>query len=325
MKRSLPWALTLVLAAPLMGEATASDPVFGFEGPRIAGADLSLAWGDTKLIFGGGWEGIDVGRQWATGDPRPATDPTEGSFIANGAVKLKQTWVFEELDLWTSVGVLGQGDLGLGPPEASFVADKKGGTFGFVQTGLTRNRMKVNSHQVRSGTFVEALVEVGPALLSVRATDYLKLSVATSALFPLWDLEGPRQSWSGVLGFRANAQWIGGASVPLFLLEPTEVRGYQRLLDTQFRSVATTELRLGLPSLWGDADLVPMVFTFGEGGWYQGYSNAPASASRSGWLSSIGAGVGMTVFGATTPTLSLALPLSEESTLWWKFHFNLRF
>jgi hypothetical protein len=324
MKHSFFFWVTLVVAGTLSAEGT--DPVISFEGPRIVGADVGLAWGPTKLILGSGYENIDVGRSWATGDPRPASDPTDSPFIANEIAKLKQTWALGEADLWVVVGVLGQGDLGLGDRSDAFVADRRGGAFGFFQTGVTRDRRTANAHQVRSGTFAEAFVEAGPALLSVRGTDYFKASVATSALVPLWDLEGGRQTWSGVLGLRANAQYIDGASVPLLLLEPTEVRGYHRLLDTKFRSVATSELRVGLPSLWGDADLIPVVLAFAEGGWYQGYANAPASASgRSGWLASVGAGVGMTVFGLTTPTLTVALPLVEESALWWKVNFNVRF
>ncbi len=114
-------------------------------------------------------------------------------------------------------------------------------------------------------------------------------------------------------------------NVPIPLLEPTEVRGYHRLLDTKFRSVATSELRVGLPSLWGAHDLVPVVFAFTEGGWYAGYDQASTASGRNGWLLSSGAGLGLSLFGFATPTLTVALPWIEESQAWWKINFDLVF
>jgi hypothetical protein len=39
----------------------------------------------------------------------------------------------------------------------------------------------------------------------------------------------------------------------------------------------------------------------------------------------VGAGFGLTVFGYVTPTLTVALPLTNESGLWWAANFDLRF
>lgn len=317
----------ILLLGSVASFASAQAPEISFEGPRILGADVGLTWGSTKLFLGAGWETLDVGRDLTSGSPRGASSPSVPLTFPDGLVKVRQSWIFEEFVFWTGPGLLFHGDLGLGGPTSGRLVDRRGGSFAFFQTGVTRDRRSVNSHGVVSGTFFEAFVEASPQALSSRSTDYTKVSFATSGFWPLWDLEGDRQLFSGTLALRGNAQWIDGASVPLLLLEPTEVRGYHRLLDTRFRSVATAELRLGLPSLWGPADLVPVVLLFGEGGWYSGYANAPQPvADKSGWLSSMGAGVGVAVFGSASPTLTVALPLSDgEASLWWKFNFTLRF
>lgn len=307
--------------------AQEAESEWGFEGPRIIGADFSWTRGSLKVVAGGGWQQVDVGRDWSTGLLRPVNKPKESPFVANGSVSVRQTWSLDEADLWVGAGVLGHGDLGAGAGVPAFVADRNGGVLGFVRAGVTRNRKTVNAHQVPQGTSVELKGEAGPSFLSVRGTDYHRLDLAASWFVPVWDLEGPAQLFSGVAGFRANARWIGGASVPLLLLESTEIRGYHRLFDSQFRSVATGELRIGLPSLVGPADLVPVLFGFAEGGWYRGYSNVAAPVSGTeGWLASAGAGFGMTVLGLTTPTLTVAVPLVDrEPELWWTIDFDLRF
>lgn len=159
----------------------------------------------------------------------------------------------------------------------------------------------------------------------MHGTGYLRASATSTLLVPLWDLEGVNHLFSGVLALRANARWLDGAAVPVLLLEPTEVRGYHALYDTRFRSVATGEIRVGLPSLWGVSDLVPVVLGFTEGGWYAGYADSATAGTRSGWLASVGGGLGLSLWNALTPTLSVALPLVGESAPWWTLNANLRF
>lgn len=307
--------------------AVAEAPLaFNFEGPRIFGSDFSLSSGPLTWYFGGGFETVDLGREAKTGLPLGASQPSVGEWVANGMTEVRYTYDAGELLLWVGAGVLAHGDLGMGSPAVSYSLDHKGGVLGFGRLGLTRNRLVTNDHRLKTGSFANFVLETGPKVLSVRGTDYWKAALATSWFVPLWDLEGAQQTSWGELGFRANAQWIDGTAVPILLLEEREVRGYYRILDTKFRSVATAEFRTGLPSLWGPANLVPVLLAFVEGGWYYGYSDAPASVSgRSGWLASTGAGLGLNVFGFTTLTLTAAVPLLEDSGFWWKFNFNVRF
>lgn len=315
-------ALALALAAGSLGAVEVGGPEFSFEGPRIVGADLGLSWDSLKLTAGAGYENWEFGRD-AAGVPKARRSDW---WIADGTLRLQQTWKVAETDLWTAVGTTAFSSLGA-EPQASLTGDLAGSVFGFFQTGVTWNRFIRGPHGVREGTAIQAFVEAGPALASSSGSDYYKVSFRSAALVPLWNLEAPAHLFSGSLGFRANAQWTDGTEVPFLLLEPTEVRGYHQMLDTRFRSVATAEWRVGLPSLWNDHDLVPMVFAFTEGGYYAGYANAPAAVSgRNGWLASAGTGFGLSVMGLTTVNATVALPLADtESDLWWTANFNLRF
>jgi len=319
----------LVLITTLTLGAETPTPRFSVEGVRLLGGDVGVSLDGWKLAAGAGYESPDFDRDRFSGDPLPTPGAAKdyGRLLINGDLKLSYTWKFPEADLWAGVGVLGHGNLGTGAAAAGLFPDLDGNTFGFTMVGATRDRRHVNDHGVISGTLVEASAEWGPPVLSVRSTDYRKLSFASSSLTPLWDLPGPGHLFSGTLGFRLNAQWIDGPVVPVPLLEPTEVRGYYRTLDTKFRSVATTELRLGLPSLWGAHDVVPVIFAFTEGGWYLGYADASAATSdRSGWLASSGLGLGLSIWGLTTLTFTAGLPWADgETALWWRANFNLRF
>jgi hypothetical protein len=329
--------LTALAAVVLTAGAGAQDLKapgihIGVAGVRLFGGDLALTYGDWTLTGGAGWETLSVGRGWASGaviQPQSTSDkaPFNDWLFRNAGGEVRHSWLFPEAKVWVAAGALGYENFGLGPASAGQFPDQDGGLYAFGRAGVTKDDRTVNDHGVVTGVFAEAFGEYGPAWLAVRGTDYLKLSAQSSALVPLWDLPGPNHLFSGVLGFRADAQWIDGAKVPLPLLEPTEVRGYYRTLDTRLRSVATAELRVKGPSLWGPHDFVPVVFAFGEGGWYAGYADAPAAdAGRTGWLAGIGLGLGLDVLGLTTPTLTFGLPLADgDSGLWMKINFNLRF
>lgn len=320
-------------AGLLSAQSEPSDDLsFGFVGPRIFGADVSLAQGPWKLVMGAGWESYQLGRELDSGVPvvpegSRSEEPYASDWYPGALVMVIHTWSLPESDLWVSAGAQGYGNFGAGSAHSGVFSDWNGNSLGFAEVGLTRDRREEGPHGVSQGTFVEAFAEWGPGALSVRGTDYYKLSFQSSVRVPLWNLEAPAHLFSGTLALRANVRWIDGEAVPVVLLENTEVRGYHQLLDTRLRSVASAEVRVGLPSLWEDHNLVPVVLVFTEGGWYSGYANAPASVSdRSGWLASVGAAAGMAFFGAVTPTMQVALPLvGDESDLWWKFSFNLKF
>jgi len=325
--------LGLVVTLGLGAQGTPAGPRLSIEGARLFGGDLGLTWGDWKAFGGAGWETLDLGRDLATGAPvdlRPGVDrtkPFHEETYRNLGGFVRYRWSLAEAELWAGAGALGWENFGVGDPAPGRFSDRTGGLFAYGRLGATRDRQTVNDRGVKTGTFAEALVEAGPSAASVRRTDYAKVSWVSSALVPLWDLPGPSHRFSGVLGLRGDAQWIDGQNVPVPLLEPTEVRGTYRTFDTKVRSVATAELRVKGPSLWGAHDLVPVAFGFVEGGWWAGYADAPAAqAGRSGWLAGTGVGVGLDVGGLTTPTLTLGLPLAGgDSGLWSKLSFNLRF
>ena len=328
------WTLIFLLlsAASVWSEAE-RVPDFRFEGPRWnwgvvpTGGDVSLTWNSTKWFLGAGYEAFGFGRDAITGQPLEHSAPLETFSFFDASTFVRHSWPWENRSLWVVAGAIGYTNpWGAAAPTTRF-PDREGGAFGLAQVGITQDLRHANGHGTLSGTFWEVSAWGGPGFLSTGGTDFYRLAVTSAAFFPLWDLEGPRQLFSGVLSLRANAQWIDGIAPPLVLQELTEVRGYHRKLDTRLRSVVTSELRVRLPTIWGVHDLVPVLLFFTEGGWYQGYSNASSTeSSRSGWLSSAGAGLGLSVFGAATPTLTVALPLSDgEFDLWWKINFSLRF
>lgn len=306
--------------------AVAEDTEVGLKDVRILGAEVAARWGAHQLLVSGGWNLTSVGRDLETGRPLAVDESSTGLAIPDARVLTRSTWPLGEVDLWAGAGLWGQGHFGLGSTGSGVFSDRAGGLMGLGQVGLSWNKRISNARGVRSGPVVDAVVEVGPRFLSVRGTDYLRAELRTSTLLTLWDLEGGVHLFSGTLGLRANASWLDGSALPLLVLQPTEVRGYRQAFESRLRTVASAELRVGLPSVLGASDLVPMVFGFVEGGGWAGYANAPASHSdHRGWLASAGTGFGLTVFGYVTPTFTLALPLVAEADLWWAANFDLRF
>lgn len=321
MKRTVS-VVTAVFLAWLALPVAAEDLDFSIEGPRIVGGDVGLALGPWKLTGGAGYENWELGRDAATGTP---TLEKLNWWALSGTSQLSYRWDTPEALFWAGAGGTGVSALGSAPTSAAF-SDLGGTAWAYVQAGALRDRRTKGPHGVVEGHFLQLSAEASPSFLSVTANDYYKVAFRSGVLIPLWNLDAPAHLFSGTLGFRANAQWIDGRSVPVALLEPTEVRGYQNNRESKFRSVVSTELRMGLPSLWGDHNLVPMVFAFADGGWYAGYADAPAAWSgASGWLAGVGGGVGLGVWGLATPTFSVGLPLVDDSGLWYKINFNLRF
>jgi len=307
---------------------TAQELEPSIEGVRIYGGDVGLTWGPWKLVAGGGWEELDLGRDSETGlvlEPTTTrVDPVVALPFPNAAATFGFTQKDTPVQPWALVGVWGHGNLGTEASSGAF-PDLDGNTFAFLRSGVTYDGRTEAMRGVSQGVAVEAYAEWGPRWMAVRPTDYVKVNLSTSWRIPLWILPAPDPLFAGTLALRANAGWIDGDQVPVPLLEGTEVRGYHQLFDTQFRSVVSSELRVSLPSLWGDHDLVPVVLAFTEGGWYRGYADTPSGADASGWLASVGAGAGLAIFGAVTPTVQFVMPLIGEHDLKLKFSFTHRF
>ena len=290
------------------------------------GVDLGFTWGSWKLAAGIGYEHFDLGRDTATGDPLASdTNPYSKQPFANETVSLRHTWVLDEVDLWVGAGETGYGDLGSGAA-SGVISDLGGNWFGFVEAGATRDRRLFNAHGLESGTFAEASAQWSPPALAARGTDYERFRIVSSAFFPLWDLDGPVQTFSGLVALRANARWTDGKRVPFPLLMATEVRGYNQLYQSRLLSVLTAELRMRLPSWYGVHSLVPVGFGFVDAGQYLGYADSTSANDKSGFLMGIGIGGGLEFFGVATPTLTLGLPLAGTGgTFWWALDFNLKF
>jgi hypothetical protein len=215
--------------------------------------------------------------------------------------------------------------VGSGPDSTGAFPDLNGNWIGYAETGATRDRREYNAHGLESGTFAEASVRWSPSALSARNTDFTRLQLASSLFLPLWDLEGPIQTFSGGAAFRLNGQWTDGQVVPFPLLTGTEVRGYNELHDAKVLTVATAELRVRLPSLAGVHDVVPVGFGFVDAGTYSGYANSANASNRSGLLLGTGMGGGLELYGLATPTLTLGLPVVGGSGLWVDLDFHLKF
>jgi len=322
------FVLVLVGLGTLLPGLGAQELEPSIEGIRIYGGDLGLTWGPWKLVAGGGWEELDRGRDPDTGAILKATsedpEPVETQPFPNAAATFGFIHKTAPVQTWVLVGAWGHGDFGTGHSSGAF-PDLDGNAFGFFRSGATYDGRREALRGVSEGAAAEAYAEWGPRWMAVQATDYVKFNLSTSLRIPLWILAAPDPLFAGTLALRANAGWIEGDQVPLPLLEGTEVRGYHQLFDTKFRSVASSELRVSLPSLWGDHDLVPVVLAFAEGGWYWGYSDTPDGADEAGWLASVGVGAGIGIFGVVTPTVQLVMPLISEHDLKVHFSFNLRF
>ncbi|HUX36448.1 MAG TPA: hypothetical protein VMV44_00980, partial [Rectinemataceae bacterium] len=159
--------------------------------------------------------------------------------------------------------------------------------------------------------------EWGPSFLSAQNTDFARVGLRGIEYVPVFDLGGDRNLLSGYLVFAASAKYADGANVPLFVLENTDVRGYQIGLDSKLRASATVEGRLNLPSVYGASDILPVLFAFADFGWYQGFADLRAASSwtgASGPLASIGGGLGVGVFGFATPYVAIAFPLLSQDS-----------
>lgn len=333
MKRLLLTFLALAATLNLTAEPSDQDNVkVTVDGLRHdyyvvpTGVDLGFTLGAWKLSIGGGYEHFDLGRDLVTGDPMTSdSQPYTKQAFPNGTLALRRTWVMDEVDLWAGAGALGYGDLGSGGASSGVLTDLGGNWLGYLEAGATRDRRQHNPHGLESGTFAEASFQWSPPALAVRNTDYDRFSLKTSAFFPLWDLEGPVQMFSGLVALRANLQWTDGKAVPFPLLMATEVRGYNQLYQARLLSVLTAEMRMRLPSWSGVHDLVPVGFGFVDAGQYLGYADSTTANDKAGLLLGAGIGGGLEFFGVATPTLTLGLPLAGGGSFWWALDFNLRF
>lgn len=310
----------LLLGLPALAvSAESQEPQFSFEGLRLFGADFAETWQGWKLGWGAGYQEFDLGHDPDTGARRTAdtegsNSPYEAQWIPDATVQIAKLARWADWDLWLGLTGQGYGDFGTGSAASGLYPDWNGNSYGYVQMGVRNAHSTRGPHGIPLGTSIQATAEWAPSWASVRGTDYSKVRLQSGAELPLWNWDSDRHLFSGTMAFRANATWINGNRVPVKLLEATEVRGYYSLYDARFLTVGSAELRIDLPSLLDEGDIVPEVVTFADVGW---------GSDGVGPLAGVGAGFGARFWGFATPTLQLGVPLiGRNPSIWWKLFFD---
>ncbi len=183
--------------------------------------------------------------------------------------------------------------------------------------GLKLDDSKVSPNGVMVGHVALFEAEWGPSFLSAQGTDFARAGIRALDYLPLFDLGGDRNLLSGYLVLGASAKYADGGNLPIFVLEGTDVRGYQLGLDSKLRAWGTVEARFNLPSAWGRSDILPVLFFFVDGGWYQGFANLLPGSSwvdAGGPLASVGGGLGVNVFNFATPYVAIGFPLISQDS-----------
>lgn len=202
-------------------------------------------------------------------------------------------------------------------PGGTSFSDRYDEAMGSLLGGLQLDDSAVSPNGVMDGHNLLFEAEWGPSFLSAQGTDFWRAGLSGIEYLPLFDLGGDRNLLSAYLVAVASLKYADGADVPLFVLEPAEVRGYQIGLDSKLRASATLEGRLNLPSVWGASDILPVLFAFVDAGWYQDFADLlPGSTwgGAGGPLASVGGGLAVSVFGFAQPYLSIAFPLLSRDS-----------
>ncbi|MEI6875013.1 MAG: hypothetical protein WCL50_07770 [Spirochaetota bacterium] len=356
-------ALLALSASTLLAEEpvqTARPPEFSFGLKDIkvdwfglvpTGPVVKFAYGSLGLVpglrsdfegkLGFGYESIMNPRNDANGDPilwadRHGVEMPDAQIelgFRQGILPLEEKR--DELSAYASLH--GRVAHNFGASWASTLGDRNDELMGSLVGGLKFSNFTKNAHGQFDGHVAYLEGELGPSFLSVQGTDFWRAKAEWVEYVPLFDLEGERNLLSSYLVFRANAKYIAGSKVPLFMLEESDVRGYPYALDTKLRASGTVEARFDLPSLLGASDIFPIAFAFVDGGWYSGYNNLPAGsayANSSGPLASVGAGMAVDVFGFARPVFSVGMPLLDQDSqgikiiggrnFWMDFGFDLQ-
>ncbi len=301
---------------------------------------------DLESKLGFGYENFKVYRDDSTGNPlsvdatlpKPTDKPDVQWELGfrQGLVPLEASR--DLLSVWGSLHLRAEANLGTWV--TSVFPDRNSAEMASLAGGFLLDNTTKTDHKVRSGVQAIAESEWGPSFLSFQGTDFWRLKAEVTDFVPLFDLGGESNLLSAYLVLRANAKYIEGSQVPIFMLEPTDVRAYPLQLDTKLRAYATAELRVNLPSLVGKADLLPTLFFFSDNGYYKGYNDMSSpsvwkqgTTESSGPLASVGGGLSLDVLGlasvavsAGIPLLdadSLGLPISNNRAFWWTVELGL--
>lgn len=327
-KRSIIACAALAALVSLAG-ADDGDLSFGVEGVRVfngfipSGGDVSLTYtgldlfeqGVTKLFLkvGGGYEDMSLVRDELTGDPfladengneyRSPNFQWELAFIQGLARRVDGGNLVEAFAFYR-----GRYDIYQNTLSDLVFADVRGLFGTSVMGGVSYDAVVKNGHKQKDGLYAEATAEWGPGFMNA-VTDFWRVSAQARYFLPIYDLPHEGGNLFNVYaGAFAGVDYSDGDSVPIYVNQSFGgrslrdslgncVRGYGwNKYDSALKAVLNAEIRLVGPAL-GLPDIVPVLFFFADGGFYDGFRESASYADENGFLASTGAGLAIDVFG----------------------------
>lgn len=173
---------------------------------------------------------------------------------------------------------------------------------GFDTVFLSHRRMKF-------GAAGELSFEYAPAFLDFAAgTDFYRANAKLEAYLPLFSKgEDNLKAFSVYAAGYLTADYAGGTNIPLYVLTSfggrelrrgigDSIRGYQPWgYEATTKAEASLEIRAIGPGLFKHEAIRPMVYLFGDAGYYAGLSRTTLSQDH-GILASAGAGAALDIF-----------------------------
>ena len=219
-----------------------------------------------------------------------------------------------------------------------------------AMVGLDYNTtVKDKIHATWNGTYGEASAEWGPRgfFNSIGQADFYRLNLtawgfktfytsATKSNANLFSLYG---------AYQVRVDYAGGSSIPIYVMQSfggryshlryglgDAVRGFEQgSYDTNFKAAVNFDLRATGPGIYWPVlihgYLIPGLYTFLDGGYYNGYFGDPTN-SPGGFLASTGVGVYLDVLGLGNVTALVGFPLYgsrvDQAPYALVFHFHLQ-
>lgn len=204
-------------------------------------------------------------------------------------------------------------------------------------------------HGTRNGLYAEASGEWGPRafLNALGQADFYRLDFTNSGYKTLFT-SSTRQGANllSLYGaYQIRADYAGGSSIPIYVMQTFggrhghlayglggAVRGFEEgAYDTRFKAAANFDLRLTGPGVYWPlvirGYLIPGLYAFVDGGYYNGYFGDPTN-TLPGFLASTGIGVYLDVLGLANATVALAIPVYghrvDNAPYAMVFHFHLQ-
>lgn len=205
-------------------------------------------------------------------------------------------------------------------------------------------------HGTWNGLYAEASGEWGPRAFfnSIGQANYYRYDITSWGYRTFFTSSTTRGTnlFSLYGAYQVRADYAGGSSIPIFVMQtfgglPSHledyglgdaVRGFETgAYDTQFKAAANFDLRLTGPGIdWPfiiKDYLIPGLYIFLDGGYYNGYFGDPAQ-TPGGFLASTGMGVYLHALGIGNVTVAFAVPFYghriDNAPYALVFHFHLQ-